>query len=123
MNDNKPDYRKARGVFSADDEPAEVVIRRLRNSAAFDDLVDGQELRSHETLTESLAEYAHEAWAGWMNYLFELGTDNDDGSFTIRSDKVARWKRQAATAYADLPEGEKGSARTEARKALEIVFP
>ena len=28
---------------------------------------------------EKIAEYAHTAWAGWMNYLFEKSIFNDDG--------------------------------------------
>lgn len=70
---------------------------------------------------EALAEYAHIAWSGWMNYLFMFGTHNDDGTFTIDADKVTRWKRQASTDYADLPEEEKDSDRIEARRILEIL--
>jgi hypothetical protein len=69
---------------------------------------------------EELAAYAHEAWAGWMRYLFEKSTKNDDGSITIPPESAARWERQAATPYADLPEKEKKSDLDEADKMLTI---
>jgi hypothetical protein len=76
---------------------------------------------------EQLADYAHAAWAGWMEYLFSKcapGTDGDefaDGSLVIPPWAVERWKRQAATAYTDLPEQEKESDRKEADRMLAIV--
>lgn len=72
---------------------------------------------------EDLAAYAHEAWAGWMRYMFRFCTDNEDGTVTMDAEKVARWKRQMSTEYADLPESEKASDRNEARKILDILFP
>jgi hypothetical protein len=78
---------------------------------------------------EQLADYAHEAWSGWMTYLFSKcapGTDGDefaDGSLVIPPWAVERWKRQAATAYTDLPEPEKESDREEADRMLAIVEP
>ncbi len=63
---------------------------------------------------EALAEYAHAAWSGWMHYLFS----KCDGS-VIPPWAVERWKRQAATAYPDLPEEEKDSDRAEADKILQ----
>lgn len=80
----------------------------------------GKELR------EELAEYAHDAWSGWMKYLFskcqEGTTDGfEDGSMVIPKWAVERWTRQMNTAYADLPESEKESDRAEADKMLEIV--
>lgn len=72
-------------------------------------------------LVEKLAALAHEQWSGWMKYLFGLGEENPDGSFTISKDKVDRWKRQMRTDYADLPDGERESDRIEARKVLEVL--
>lgn len=69
----------------------------------------------------ALAAYAHHAWAGWMGYLFENGTQNEDGSFTINADKVARWQRQMRTNYADLPAEEQWSDIEEARAILSIL--
>jgi hypothetical protein len=37
----------------------------------------------NEALREELANYAHEAWSDWMNYLFGMSRKNDDGSVTI----------------------------------------
>ena len=73
-------------------------------------------------ITERLAEYAHKAWAGWMDYLFEKSTKNDDGSVTIPASLVERWKRQAQTPYTELPESEKESDRKEADTMMEIII-
>lgn len=71
-------------------------------------------------LTEQLADYAHQAWSGWMQYLFELSQKNEAGGVVIPPALVARWKRQMATKYVDLPETEKLSDRAEAKKMLDI---
>jgi len=73
-------------------------------------------------LIEALASYAHEAWSGWMRYLFKKSTENDDGTVTIPRWAVERWRRQMNTAYADLPESEKKSDRDEARKIIEVLI-
>lgn len=70
---------------------------------------------------EKLAEYAHQAWAGWMDYLFSKGIFHDDGTFTMPTWAAERWRRQAVTPYADLPENEKISDREEADKMLRIL--
>lgn len=78
-------------------------------------------MNNRELLIEDLANYAHEAWVGWMKYLFSKSTLNDDGSFTIPPDLARRWARQVVTRYDVLPENEKESDRVEARKMLNIV--
>jgi hypothetical protein len=73
-------------------------------------------------LREALAEHIHNnVWSGWMQWEFQFGEQHADGSFTIRADKVQRWRRQMATPYAKLPEDEKESDRAEANKILEII--
>lgn len=72
-------------------------------------------------LRESLSEYAHEAWSGWMRYLFEKSTWNPDGSITIPKWAADRWSRQSSTKYESLPEEEKASDREEADKIIEII--
>jgi hypothetical protein len=57
-----------------------------------------------------------------MAYLFELSLENDDGTVTIPADRASRWRRQLATAYGDLSEGEKELDRTEARKVMAVFF-
>lgn len=74
-------------------------------------------------LREQLAEYAHEAWAGWMRYLFEKCEDGPNGTENIPGWAVERWRRQMHTPYADLPEHEKESDRAEADKMLAIFAP
>lgn len=65
---------------------------------------------------ERLAEYAHDAWSGWMRYLFSKGTFNDDGTWTMPEWAVERWTRQMDTDYHDLPEGEKETDKKEANR-------
>lgn len=56
-----------------------------------------------------------------MDYLFSKGVFNEDGSWTMPAWAVERWKRQAATPYAELSEPEKDSDRTEADKFLKVI--
>jgi hypothetical protein len=72
-------------------------------------------------LREQLAEYAHNAWAGWMTYLFSKNIVNPDGTFTIPAEYVERWYRQMQTAYQELPENEKQSDLKEANEIITIV--
>lgn len=77
--------------------------------------------QENDRLRESLAAYAHDAWSGWMQYLFSKSTRNDDGTMTIPAWAVERWTRQMTTAYTDLPEDEKKSDRAEADQMLAIL--
>lgn len=78
---------------------------------------------------EALAEYAHEAWSGWMHYMFEKGSfwrsHDEEGNelrvYVMPQWAVERWMRQANTSYADLPESEKDSDRQEADRMLAII--
>ena len=81
-----------------------------------------EKANSDET-SETLAAYAHASWADWMRYLFRFCTVNSDGTVTMDADKVARWKRQMETEYADLTEAEKVSAREQATIIQSIVLP
>lgn len=74
-----------------------------------------------EDLIEALADKQHEIWAHWMKYLFGVSRRNDDGSVTIPADNVERWKRQMATAYADLSEREQDSDRHQAQKIMDVL--
>ena len=65
-------------------------------------------------LREALADYAHQAWSGWMRYLFEKSHWNHDGTVIIPYSLAVRWRRQAHTDYAELPKSEKESDRKEA---------
>lgn len=70
---------------------------------------------------EQLSELSHEQWSGWMRYLFNKGSFNEDGSFTINLASVDRWKRQMNTPYHDLPEDEKESDRVAADKVIALI--
>lgn len=72
-------------------------------------------------IVEKLAEYAHNAWAGWMKYMFSKGKINDAGELVLPKWAVERWTRQMNTAYADLPDEEKKSDRDEANQMLDII--
>lgn len=73
-------------------------------------------------LREALAAYAHEAWSGWMRYMFSKCFSSAlAGDMVIPEQSVNRWMRQMATPYADLPESEKKSDREEADKMLAIM--
>lgn len=81
---------------------------------------------AYEMRREALAAYAHEAWSGWMNYLFDKSRMQGlDGcrrwEVVIPSDLVERWRQQVRTKYADLSEEEKESDRAEADKTLAIM--
>lgn len=76
---------------------------------------------SDDDRRELLADLAHRQWSGWMEYLFAKSQANQDGTVTIPAWAVERWKRQIATPYADLEEGEQESDRAEADRVLTIV--
>lgn len=71
-------------------------------------------------MREKLAIYAHKSWAGWMKYLFQKSTLNNDGTLTIPKWAVDRWKRQVETDYKDLLIKEKESDLYEADIILDI---
>lgn len=92
--------------------------------------VEGQLLSAlvsdgREDRRQKLAAYAHEAWSGWMRYLFGKALDDPDdalhGTVRLPGASAQRWKRQMETAYADLPESEKASDLAEADKMLAIM--
>lgn len=70
---------------------------------------------------EELAEYAHDAWAGWLRYMFSQSKINTDGTVTIPKSLVERWMRQTNTAYKALSDAEKKFDLFEADKMLEII--
>lgn len=72
---------------------------------------------------ETLAAYAHSAWAGWIDYLYSKAIHRTDGAILIPEWAARRWLRQRETPYADLPEAEKESDRAEADKMLAILRP
>lgn len=78
---------------------------------------------------EQLAAYAHEAWSGWMRYMFQQG--GGEMIYHVEGEELfcwmmsptsfQRWQRQMKTPYADLPESEKESDRSEADRILAII--
>ena len=74
-----------------------------------------------ETLREDLDNLAHEQWSGWMEYLFEKSSKNNDGTVTIPKWAVNRWERQVNTPYGELSNEEQNSDRNEADKFLKVM--
>ena len=70
---------------------------------------------------EQLADYAHDAWSGWMKYMFEKMTINEDGTATMPKWAVDRWTFQMNKTYNELPEDMKESDRQEADRMIAIV--
>lgn len=83
---------------------------------------------------EKLAEYSHNAWSGWMKYMFSKGefklesikintdgTHDDKVVWIMPSEYVDRWIRQMETEYKKLPGLERTSDLEEADKILLII--
>ena len=70
---------------------------------------------------EAISDEMHSIWAHWMKYLFSVSIENQDGSVTIHSESVERWKRQMDTPYTLLTEQEKESDRDQAKKIERIT--
>jgi hypothetical protein len=77
--------------------------------------------KDKEKVIELLADYAHNSWSGWMDYMFSKCSENKDGTITIPSTSVERWQRQMKTTYDDLSEEEKWSDRDQAEKILKVL--
>lgn len=81
---------------------------------------------THKERVEKLAAHAHnKQWSGWMSYLFSRGEvegdEDGDEYLVIPPYYYERWKWQAETSYADLPEEMKQSDRDEAVGILEVL--
>ena len=70
---------------------------------------------------EAMAAQCHEMWSGWMRWMFQKGTYNADGTWTMPAENVQRWMRQMNTFYGNLPENEKESDRVEADKIFALL--
>ncbi|MFH1740684.1 MAG: hypothetical protein ABIH23_16875 [bacterium] len=70
-------------------------------------------------VVEALADYAHDAWSGWMRY--QEGRGGTTFWDVLPPELSNRWRRQMETSYADLPENERESDREEARRMLAII--
>lgn len=84
------------------------------------EVVKSSDIRSGN-VRENLASYAHEAWCGWMIYMFSKCVRKNDGTMSIPKWAVDRWVRQSNTKYLELPESEKKSDREEAEKIFKVI--
>lgn len=71
-------------------------------------------------LQAALADYAHDAWSGWMRYLFSKCATYE-GMIVIPTSEYNRWRRQMETLYPDLPANEQSSDLVEASKMIAIM--
>jgi len=71
-------------------------------------------------LRESLAELCHEQWSGWMEYLFEKGEFQINGTWIMPGWAVKRWTRQSEEIYSNLSLKEKESDRSEADRFIKL---
>lgn len=69
---------------------------------------------------ERLAAYAHDAWAGWMTYLFDKCAIDDAGAVTIPDAYANALRRLMSAPYSELTEAEKAGDRIEADKMIAI---
>lgn len=72
-------------------------------------------------MREKLADLCHKQWSGWLEYMFSKGVFNNDGSWTMPTKFVERWRRQMATPYSNLSQSEQDSDRNEADKFLAVM--
>jgi len=72
-------------------------------------------------MRDLIANVIHEIWAHWMLYLFSKCKSNGDGSVTIPSELVIRWKRQINTPYKSLTEKEQESDKNQADKIINAL--
>lgn len=112
-------YHLAKENFRHPRDQAHFLLSNFLLSESLSDLAVSDR---REVIREALADYAHEAWSGWMKYLFSKSIEHAGGAVLIPADLVARWRRQMDTPYADLPENEKRSDRREADKILTVCL-
>lgn len=110
----KDDSRQLRLTFGNDER--DCIVQRIDAALQYLDT-----LPAAPDTREALAEYAHEAWSGWMKYLFSKCDQTGNTYATIPIWAVRRWQRQMNTPYVELPEEEKESDRAEADKMLAIM--
>ena len=84
-------------------------------------LLEFSQERSDIKMLEKLASLQHEIWAHWMECLFKVSIQNEDGSITIPAENVTRWKRQKNTKYTDLTAEEQKSDIEQAIKIIDLI--
>lgn len=72
----------------------------------------------YNQLIERLAEFSHQQWAGWAQWMFNNWDKTHSSGETFQD----RWHRQIETHYADLSETEKNSDRKQAQKMLDLYI-
>lgn len=76
---------------------------------------------ARDALVDRLAAIEHERWSHWQRYMHGKATRQADGALLIPSDLVARWEKQIATPYVDLPADEQESDKEQVERYLPII--
>lgn len=71
---------------------------------------------------EELADIEHRRWSHWQQYMHDQCIKQDDGSLVIPPHLVSQWRRQIATPYDQLTEGEKESDREQVRMYIPTII-
>jgi hypothetical protein len=83
--------------------------------------MDKEKIKAVRALREKFAKMAHEQWSGWIHYMFGKCKPYEFSTLIIPAWAVDRWRRQAATPYADLSPEEQDSDRKEADKFIALL--
>ena len=75
-----------------------------------------------DELKSELAAVQHEIWAHWMQYLFSICIEEDDGCYIIPSIFADRWKRQIATHYDHMSPKEQASDLEQVDRFMPILL-
>ena len=75
-----------------------------------------------DELLEKMAALEHERWSNWMKWQFEQGSFNfEENTWTMNSERVAKWIVLMITPYDRLSEELKEFDRIEARKTIKLI--
>lgn len=98
-----------------------MTVAKEQAQALLDSIMEKHD-KDSQGVIEALADYAHDAWSGWMAWLFVKSDYSPvTGEVTIPADLVTRWRRQAVTPYAELPIEEQHSDRIEAARMMIVI--
>ncbi len=74
-----------------------------------------------QNMVEQLAAIEHERWSHWQRFVHSKGQRLPDGALVIPAELVARWERQMAASFAELPEAERQSDREQVQRYLPLI--
>ena len=72
-------------------------------------------------LRNRLADYLHQAWAGWVGHMLASARPEDDGSVCISKEVLEAWQRRVSETVDTLPMEYAEKTREQADEIIEIV--